>query len=523
MPLNFPSNPIEGNIYIGDNGVAYRYANGKWKGTITGNISGQTDRLVSGGFNFTLNSTGNLVLPAGKTILDSTGNSAVTAAGNYSNVNLVAYLTATNYLTGDSANLANYAWSANISNYSNVQVATYLPTYSGRIANITLSPSGSLTAIGTYGAGANTQQTMSINGTTFSITGSNGNLTYQLTAAGVVWNKYDTSPSYVAYYYPNSIGLYRGDYSSLVDIVPESITISALSTAKFQANQTAVLAPNVIIGPAGRITFADGTTQTTAGGGSYSNVQVATYLPTYSGAIQASNVQTTTANIQSAALSTSTTTGALRVMGGIGIGGNAKIGGINGTPGGWLHEFSGNIEHKDNAGTPGQLSNAGPVWIYTGNILAKHIRTNETLTVTTIATIGNLRLGPAGNITFADGTTQTTASAGGATQYAPKSLTLLNPVQDQTVVSFYTTNSVTLTKVRAVVSGNSSPSVTYSLYSGTSITAALTTHVTHTVSNVTVGNNAALSSASIPGDRWVWATLSNVSGVVSLISITMEF
>jgi hypothetical protein len=40
---------------------------------------------------------------------------------------------------------------------------------------------------------------------------------------------------------------------------------------------------NITLGPSGVLTFADGTTQVTAGGGSYSNVQVATYLPTYSG------------------------------------------------------------------------------------------------------------------------------------------------------------------------------------------------------------------------------------------------
>lgn len=50
---------------------------------------------------------------------------------------------------------------------------------------------------------------------------------------------------------------------------------------------------NIRLGTSGVLTFADGTTQTTAasgGGGSYGNANVASYLPTYSGVVTASNV-----------------------------------------------------------------------------------------------------------------------------------------------------------------------------------------------------------------------------------------
>jgi hypothetical protein len=75
------------------------------------------------------------------------------------------------------------------------------------------------------------------------------------------------------------------------------------------------------------------------GGGSYSNVQVATFLPTYSGVLGSSNLQVTgggtfsgtltvgsSANIQATTASIDTATGALRVMGGAAIGGNLKVG-----------------------------------------------------------------------------------------------------------------------------------------------------------------------------------------------------
>jgi hypothetical protein len=70
---------------------------------------------------------------------------------------------------------------------------------------------------------------------------------------------------------------------------------------------------------------------TSAAAGTYSNVQVATYLPAYGGAIQSSNVQTTTANIQATTAATNPATGALRVMGGVGVAGSLFAGQLNTT------------------------------------------------------------------------------------------------------------------------------------------------------------------------------------------------
>ena len=84
--------------------------------------------------------------PASSIILNASGSALNgTNAGLYINpvrndvanvANVVYYNAVTNELT--------YA-PAGSSSYSNVQVATYLPTYSGNIANITLSPSGQIT------------------------------------------------------------------------------------------------------------------------------------------------------------------------------------------------------------------------------------------------------------------------------------------------------------------------------------------------------------------------------------------
>ena len=63
-------------------------------------------------------------------------------AGNISNVSVAGNITAT-YFVGNGALLTGI--SGGISSYSNVQVATYLPTYSGNVANVRLGTSGVLT------------------------------------------------------------------------------------------------------------------------------------------------------------------------------------------------------------------------------------------------------------------------------------------------------------------------------------------------------------------------------------------
>lgn len=76
------------------------------------------------------------------------------------------------------------------------------------------------------------------------------------------------------------------------------------------------------------LAYTDGVTFNNIVGG-YSNVQVTAYLSTHSGAIQSSNVQTTTANIQTSTDATDTATGALRVMGGAGVAGTVFAGNFN--------------------------------------------------------------------------------------------------------------------------------------------------------------------------------------------------
>jgi hypothetical protein len=117
---------------------------------------------------------------------------------------------------------------------------------------------------------------------------------------------------------------------------------------------------NITLSPNGVLTFADGTTQITAGGGSYSNVQVATYLPTYAGTVSASLVNTS-GNILSSGLS---------------VFGNTRIG-LAGVVSGQFHSVVGNIT---------QTSSGGAVYINTtGNLLAAAVVAGAVTSTGTVA------------------------------------------------------------------------------------------------------------------------------------------
>ncbi len=100
---------------------------------------------------------------------------------------------------------------------------------------------------------------------------------------------------------------------------------------------------------------------------------------------------------------------------------------------------------------------------------------------------------------------------------------ITNPTSSENVTLFYTTVALTLTKVKAVVLG-SSPSITYSVVSGSSRASVSETHVNSaTITNTTTGADATLADATITAGSWVWVTTTAVSGTVDSFSISLEF
>ena len=269
-------------------------------------------------------------------VFDNQGNVSVPRLFTAGNIQTAGYLFGNGaFLTGIVAG----------SSYSNVQVATYLPTYTGVITASNVAVNGNVTAQFLFGNGS------------------------QLTGLPSSYSNVN-----VATYLPT----YSGNVA------------------------------NIRLGVSGVLTFADGTTQVTAGGGSYSNVQVATYLPTYTGSLNASNILVTSANItianiQATTAATNPATGALRVMGGVGVAGAVVAGQLN-TTGNLIANAVSAYSLNTVANVTASVVNAGTI-NSSGNVLAQNligtiatasqtgitaVGTLATLSVTGNATVGNL-------------------------------------------------------------------------------------------------------------------------------------
>jgi hypothetical protein len=257
-------------------------------------------------------------------------------SGNIANISAAGNITAT-YFVGNGALLTGIAAS---SNYSNVQVATYLPTYSGNIANIRLGVAGVLTF-----ADGTTQTTASTGGGS---SYSNVNVAAYLNATG--YNLY--SNVNVAVYLTTATitttgNITAGNLTSTYGLYVANITTTGSSGNISGANY---ITANYFVGNGSQLTGLP------AG---YSNIQVATYLPTYTGVVTASNVA---------------------------VNGNVTA-----------QYLFGNAAFLTGIAASSNYSNvqvATYLPTYTGNI-------------------ANIRLGVSGVLTFPDGTTQTTAAAGG--------------------------------------------------------------------------------------------------------------
>ncbi len=305
---------------------------------------------------------GNIVLPAGGGILDSTGASVLGGS------------------------------------YSNVQVATYLPTYSGNVANIRLDSSGVLTF-----ADGTTQTTAASGG------GGNGNVS-------------STGGSYV----DNALIRYDGTSGNSIAVSLVTVSDTGAITAPSVGSVIPFYFANTAVFPSastyhgavahshvdGKMYFAHSGVWLALANESdinnFSNVQVAAYL--------ASNI----------------TLGMYR--GTTNILGNLIISTGTGDFGTGTIEVSGNIIQNAST-TPYYINTTGNL-IVGGNVSIGG-------TLSTAGNIANIRLGTSGVLTFADGTTQTTAASGGGSSYG-----------NANVASYLPTYSGVVTASNVAVNGN---------------------------------------------------------------------
>jgi hypothetical protein len=198
------------------------------------------------------------------------------------------------------------------SSYSNVNVAAYLST-------ATINTTGNITAGNLFTGGALYVANITTTGASGNISGAN-----YITANVILTN-----------------GGW-GNISQVANIQANAVLVSGNITATYFLGNGALL------------------TGIVAGGSSYSNVQVETYLPTYAGTVSASLVNTS-GNILSSGLS---------------VFGNTRIG-LAGAVSGQFHTVVGNIT---------QTSSGGAVYINTtGNVLAAAVVAGAVTSTGTVA------------------------------------------------------------------------------------------------------------------------------------------
>jgi hypothetical protein len=318
------SNGID--LYNNNGGTGYVRMNYADQSVIWGDAGGAHVQSA-GTYTWDFDTTGNLKLPSGGYILNS--DDSIYGGGNYSNVQVATYLptytgvvTASNvavagnvtaqYLFGNGSQLTGIIAG---SSYSNVQVATYLPTYSGVVTASNVAVAGNVTAIRFFGDGGTLSNvTFNVAG---NVTGTSANVTLQ---AGAYTSVFDN----------------QGNVT-----VPRLFTAGNIQTAGYLFGNGALLTGIVA-------------------GSSYSNVQVETYLPTYAGTVSASLVNSS-GNVLSTGLS---------------VFGNTRIG-LAGAVSGQFHSVVGNIT---------QTSSGGAVYINTtGNVLAAAVVAGAVTSTGTVA------------------------------------------------------------------------------------------------------------------------------------------
>jgi hypothetical protein len=104
----------------------------------------------------------------------------------------------------------------------------------------------------------------------------------------------------------------------------------------------------------------------------------------------------------------------------------------------------------------------------------------------------------------------------------PRSVTIANPRVGDNFVLFYTERETILKQVRAVVSGSSAAVEMVIKYDASRSGVGVLATVIETVTNTTIGEPIAVQNMPIPSDRYVWLELTEVTGVVTELNVSLE-
>jgi hypothetical protein len=107
---------------------------------------------------------------------------------------------------------------------------------------------------------------------------------------------------------------------------------------------------------------------------------------------------------------------------------------------------------------------------------------------------------------------------------SPRSITIAGPQTGDNFTIFKTDREITISSVTGLVRGSSTPSVTYELrYAADRSTTGTLATVSDTVTNSTTGDSATVQNQPIPAGRYVWISITAVSGTVDEFNASIAF
>jgi hypothetical protein len=359
--------------------------------SLLANAATQSDLIIATNSNITQANLGLKGYVDSQTFYSNAHVATYLQSGNIANISAAGNITAT-YFVGNGALLTGITAS---SNYSNVQVATYMPTYSGNIANVRLGISGVLTFAdgttmttaasgggGNYGNANVTAYTVTMGFTNYS----NVNVAALITTNGLTnysnvnVKAYTESMGYQNFGNVNVAAYVTSANSAIIGYIDQANTIQS---NQIGAANLAITAAN--LGMKGYV-------DSVATLSSYSNSNVTAYT--------VSMGFTNFSNVNVAAL---ITTNGLTNFSNVNVKaytesmgfqnyGNVNVAAVITTNA---------LTNYSNVNTASYLNSQG-YNLYSNANVASYLPTYS-------GNISNVRLGPSGNITFADGTAQTSA------------------------------------------------------------------------------------------------------------------
>ncbi len=157
-------------------------------------------------------------------------------------------------------------------------------------------------------------------------------------------------------------------------------------------------------------------------------------------------------------------------------------------------------------------------------VLAAHVNDIQVEVVATELKIGT------GSSTPADGKVMRGSGAGASSwedDIQSKSITIENPDGSEDISMFFANEAITITEIRAVLIGASTPSVTWTIrHNATDRSAGGSEVVTGgtVTTSVTGGDDVtSFNDATIPADSFVWLETTAKSGTVTELQLTIYF